>query len=118
MRDNVRGHGHSGLVHGAVVLVGAVRPAIGGLAILRRIWLGRIMLLRSVGGCVVHWHTGQCRREVRVANARLWVHALDGSEVAQVGVGGGLLELWLSRNRARVIRNEVQVLAGRGGDAE
>jgi hypothetical protein len=119
VRDDVRRHGCPVMEH-VVVLVGTRLPTIRGLAILLRIWLWGILLLllRSIGGRVVHWHTSQCRGEVRVADARVRVHALDRSEVAQVGIGGGLLEIWLTRGRARVVRNEVQMLAGRSGDAE
>lgn len=69
-------------------------------------------------GRLLHRRPGECRCLVRLAHARLGVHALDRDDSSQARVGGWLGQLRLARLRSRVVGNQVEVLARGGGDAE
>lgn len=97
---------------------GRRRPGVTRLSVLRRIRMVMGMLR-----CYHEWrllHRGSCEGGSRVglSHARLGVHALDGDDASQRGIRSWLGKVGLTGLRSGVVRDEVEVLAGRSGDAE
>ncbi len=51
-------------------------------------------------------------------NCALGIHAFDGHDMAELGIGCGLWEIGRVWVRARVVADEMEMLSSRGGDAE
>lgn len=71
---------------------------------------------RGIVGGAGHGAAGNSRHRLRLVHGRLGVHVLWGADVSQLCVVCGLWEV--ARVGARVVADEVEVLAALGGDAE
>lgn len=65
----------------------------------------------------LHRRSCDCRAG-RFMDGGLWIHPSDGYNVTQLGIRRRLREFWRVGVRSSVVGDEVEVLAGRGGDAE
>jgi hypothetical protein len=53
-----------------------------------------------------------------IVDRRLWIQTLLRAHTAKVGIVGRLWQVRGIRMRPRIVADEMQVLAGRGGDTE
>lgn len=110
-------------VGSGVVVVGRCRHGRRRPGVARLSVLWRIRMVMGMLRCHHEWrllHRGSCEGGSRIglSHARLGIHALDGDDASQRGIRSRLGKVGLTRLRSGVVRDEVEVLAGRSGDTK
>jgi hypothetical protein len=72
----------------------------------------------SVRVAARHWAASDDGEILLIVDRRLWIQTLLRAHTAKVGIVGWLWQIGGVRMRPRVVANQMQVLAGRGGDTE
>lgn len=71
-----------------------------------------------IGGSARHWSSSHHWQVLLIVHSRLGVQTFLRSNMSESRVSGWLLEVGGRRVRARVVADQVEVLASRSGDTE